>query len=116
MPNDPSRAWKSSLRDLIASVPMFDGGNIFISKYINAYRSVQTTHQEEADMILLIGKLHGRMYKALHDRHFISLTELMDWLPDYAGHLPVLCKTEESHHRTTRKYSKLCSKSPKLVL
>jgi len=73
----------SSLLEIIAPVPIFDGYNITVSRFINSCRHVQrqVSRQEEADVVrLLKNKLYGKAYMALYWRKFTNITQLIDKL------------------------------------
>jgi len=71
---DPTRGRRLTLRNILSAVPIFDyilyPIDIMCLSFINECRDVQNiSSQEKASVeILLRGKLHGRIRKALHHR------------------------------------------------
>jgi len=68
VPIDPTRERQPTLRNVLSAVPILDGYNVPIAKFINECRGVQKaiSPQEEASLVILLrGKLRGRVRKAL---------------------------------------------------
>jgi len=71
------------LRNISSAVPMFYGYNVPISQFVNDCREIQSVvlpHEETNILILLRGKLHGRIRKALHNRTFTNIKQFRDRL------------------------------------
>jgi len=84
---EPAQSYKWWIRDIIATVPVFDGYNIDISHFISACRDVQkliTTQDEDIVLKLLLNKLTGDA-NGRYKNGITTITGLIDVLKSIFG-------------------------------
>lgn len=99
-----------SLREIVDTIPSFDGYNISLQRFINACRRAKNLlprSMEEHLTTLLINKLHGRAYIAIEDEVCKNVTDLIDLLTStfgvnkttdqYRGELSTIYMKPEEH-------------------